>query len=235
MAEFLTTNGTSYNIEKIILEARKELYLVSPFLQLSKTFFERLKDASQRGVIIKIVYGKDELKPNEKNSIAEINNLELYFFENLHAKCYFNESDMVITSMNMYEFSEKNNREMGVHIQRDKDKDLYEKAINEAKSIISSSERAELVKTKRSLNKYENIKNTNYKAKKDIRGYCLRCQERIPFNPEKPYCSICFTSWAHYQNTEFKETVCHGCGEYGSSSMSNPICNDCKNEYFRTK
>jgi hypothetical protein len=108
MAEFLTTNGTSLQIENIIIDAKTKLILVSPYLQLSKTLYERLKDASNRNVVIKIIYGKDELKPNEKNSLAELKNVEIYFFENLHAKCYFNETKMVITSMNMYEFSEKN-------------------------------------------------------------------------------------------------------------------------------
>lgn len=232
MAEFLTTNGTSYQIEQIILEAKKELFLLTPFMKLSKTFYERLKDASQRGVIIKIVYGKDELKPNEKNSLAEIENLELFFFENLHAKCYFNEDDMVITSMNMYEFSEKTNREMGVHIQRDNDKDLYNKAINEAKSIISSSERVDLRRTKRKLNKEEHGSVESRKVKKDIRGYCIRCQVRINFDPSKPYCPSCYSAWSYYQNPNYKETVCHGCGEYGPSSLADPICPVCEKEYF---
>ena len=130
MAEFLTTNGISYQIENIIIDAKSKLFLVSPFLQLSKTLFERLKDASNKGVKIKIIYGKDDLKPNEKNSLAELTNVELYYFQNLHAKSYFNEFKMVITSMNMYEFSEKNNREMGVLIDAVNDKLLYEKASN---------------------------------------------------------------------------------------------------------
>lgn len=232
MAEFLTTTGTSFHIEQIILEANKELYLVSPFLQLSKTFFERLKDASYRGVKIIIVYGKDELKPNEKNSIAEIDNLSLFYFENLHAKCYFNEKEMVITSMNMYEFSEKHNREMGVYIQKSRDTALYNKAINETKSIISSAEPVELKKTNRSINKPESKKNNDYAVKKDIRGYCLRCQTRIPFDPDKPYCLTCFSSWVQWANPDFKESVCHGCGEYGPTTMTDPLCDDCSNHYF---
>ncbi len=116
MADFLTTSGTSHHIENIIMDAKAKLVLVSPYLKLSKTFFERLKDASGKGVSIKIVYGKDELKPNERNSLAELKNAELFYFQNLHAKCFFNESKMVITSMNMYEFSEKTNREMGILI-----------------------------------------------------------------------------------------------------------------------
>lgn len=140
MAEFLTTNGTSHYIENIIIDANTELVLVSPYLQISKTFFERLKDASNRSVRIKIIYGKEDLRPNEKALIAELNGVELYYFENLHAKCYYNENSMVITSMNMYEFSEKNNREMGILIDSDSDAKLYQKATSEVKSILQSAD-----------------------------------------------------------------------------------------------
>lgn len=189
MAQFLTTNGTSYHIENIIIGAKKELVLLSPYLQLSKTFFERLKDASLNDVKITVIYGKDELKPNEKNSLAELKNISLFFFENLHAKCYFNESEMVITSMNMYEFSEKNNREMGVHLSREVDKDLYEKARAEAQSVKQSSEEIELVKKNRAYNSL----NKNIKSK---RGYCIRCEDRIPFDPRRPLCDECYSIWA---------------------------------------
>jgi len=166
MAEFLTTNGTSYHIENIIIGAEKKLVLVSPYLQISKTFYERLKDASKKNVEIKIIFGKDELKPNEKNSLAELKSLELLFFENLHAKCYFNEKEMVITSMNMYEFSEKNNREMGVFLTKENDSDIFKKAINETHSIVESSEIIQLEKTKRKL--FKNKNNSKEKAQPPV-------------------------------------------------------------------
>lgn len=229
MAEFLTTHGTSYHIENIIIEAKSKLTLVSPYLQISKTLFERLKDASNKKVLITIIFGKDELKPNERNSLAELKNVELYYFENLHAKCYYNETKMVITSMNMYEFSEKNNREMGVLIDREKDKELFEKAASETISIIQSSEQIPLNKTNRSSNKITSTQN-DYKyakIKKVIRGYCIRCEERIDYNPLKPYCSNCFSTWAQYENADYKENVCHKCGEYETTTMNKPECYDC--------
>lgn len=140
MAKFLTTKGTSHHLEDIIIGASKELFLVSPYLQISKTFLERLKDASQRGVNIKIVYGKNNLKEDQLNNLQILKNMQLYFSENLHAKCYFNESEMVITSMNMYEFSEQNNREMGIFIERSKDKELFVSAVKETLSIIGSAD-----------------------------------------------------------------------------------------------
>lgn len=129
------------------------------------------------------------MKPNERNSLADLKDVELYYFENLHAKCYFNEEMMVITSMNMYEYSEVNNREMGVLIDRTKDKDLFERAVNETLSIIQSAEPVALKKTKRSIYN-EDKKTTNAKQpkfKKVIRGYFIRCQTRIDYDPNRPF------------------------------------------------
>jgi phosphatidylserine/phosphatidylglycerophosphate/cardiolipin synthase-like enzyme len=229
MAEFLTTNGTSYNIENIIIDARGRLILISPYLQLSKTFYERLKDASNRNVKVTIVYGKDELKPNEKNSLAELKNVELKFFQNLHAKCYLNETKMVITSMNMYEFSEKTNREMGVLIDSKEDKELFDKAVAEVKSILESSENVPLLKTERLVYKEAESKQTDNKPKyKNIpRGYCIRCEDRIDLNPGRPYCNNCFSIWIQYENPDYVENVCHMCGEYADTSMNRPLDYDC--------
>ena len=230
MAEFLTTSGTSYNIENIIIDAKSKLVLVSPYLQISKTFYERLKDASKKGVAIKIIYGKDELKPNERNSLADLKNVELFYFDNLHAKCYFNENKMVITSMNMYEFSEKNNREMGVLIDRLNDKELFNKAVAETLSILQSAEEIPLKKTSRQIQN-ENGKGSvsvyKSKFKKQIRGYCIRCEERISYEPDKPYCPECYSVWVQYENYDYEENVCHRCGEYEITSMEKPQCYSC--------
>lgn len=227
MADFLTTSGTSHHIENIIMEAKTKLVLVSPYLKLSKTFFERLKDASSKGIAIKIIYGKDELKPNERNSLAELRNAELYYFQNLHAKCFFNESKMVITSMNMYEFSEKTNREMGILIDRTLDKELFQKAMDETFSILKSSERVPLHKQERTAYASPSKPQSNQTVKKPSRGYCIRCETRIDYNPDRPFCGSCFITWAQFENVDYPENVCHGCGEYEATSMIKPQCYSC--------
>ena len=230
MAEFLTTNGTSYHIEKIIIEAKTELFLVSPYLQISKTFYERLKDASNKDVIIKIIYGKDELKPNEKNSLAELKNVELFYFQNLHAKCYLNENKMVITSMNMYEFSEKTNREMGVLIDRNLDKELYENSFAETQSILQSSEKIHLNKNKPQSSiqpkpQLNGQNNSSYQTPSKV--YCIRCVSQINYNPSKPYCADCFAVWTMYENPNFTEKVCHRCGKTQKTSLNKPLGDKC--------
>src|SRR5690606_18255123 len=144
MAKFITTSGVSYYIEDIIKNAKKQVVLVSPYLQFSPNFFQRLKDAQDHNVDIIIVYGKSELKPSEIELLKGLPNLTLFFSQNLHAKCYFNESAMVITSMNMYEYSEKNNREMGIYITKENDQDIFNEAHKETMSIIRSSDEVQI-------------------------------------------------------------------------------------------
>ena len=140
MAKFLTTSGVTHEIENIIKEATKKLILISPYVQINKMLLERLHFASNKGVQITFIYGKAELKLNEKKQLESIENLKLYFYPNLHAKCYFNEKLMVITSMNLYDFSEKNNREMGVLISKKNDLDVFTDAVEESFSIVKSAQ-----------------------------------------------------------------------------------------------
>lgn len=212
------------------MDARRQVILLSPFLQLSKILFERLKDASNKGIEILIVFGKDDLKPNEKNSLAELRGLKLYYHENLHAKCYFNETKLIITSMNMYQFSENNNREMGVLVDANLDKELYRKALDEAQSIVKHSEVIRLQKSDRTYYHQQNEisgKNKNGRISPPSVGYCIRCSTRIDYDPFKPFCFSCFTSWAGFENPNYKEKVCHCCGEYSHTSMAYPVCEHC--------
>lgn len=225
MAKFLTTKGTSHHLEDIIIGASKELFLVSPYLQISKTFLERLKDASQRGVNIKIVYGKNNLKEDQLNNLQTLKNMQLYFSENLHAKCYFNESEMVITSMNMYEFSEQNNREMGIYIERRNDKELYESAVKETMSIMGSADEIKAKKTY--FKEVNNFTKPHSKVQNKYKGYCIRCQDEINHNPEVPYCMHCFSNWSFWQNYDYVEKVCHSCGIEENTTMSKPECYNC--------
>lgn len=212
MAKFLTTSATSNQIEQIILTAKKRLYLLSPYFQLSNILFERIKDADRRGVIIKIIYGKNELSHEEQQKLLSLSNVSVHFSNNLHAKCYFNETNMIITSMNLYEFSEKNNREMGVLLNDKEDLKAFTEAYNEASSIIKNSALIDI----NSINK----KST---------AYCIRCATVIAFDKNKPLCINCYNTWSKFKNKFYPEKYCHHCGKEAKSSINNPICQTCTN------
>ena len=90
-----------------------------------------------------VVYREESLKKNEKEKLMAIPNLNLLHHPNVHAKCYMNESHLLITSINLYEYSELNNREMGILIEKTNYSHMGENSIDDAikeiRSIINSS------------------------------------------------------------------------------------------------
>lgn len=140
MATFLSTIELSYNILQIIKTANNEIILITPYLKLSENLKDSLFDANQKGIEITLVYGKSELDKEEKQFLNSLDNLNIYYHENLHGKCYFNESMMLITSMNLHEFSEKRNKEFGIMIDSQEDYALYDDALEEIRLIIIGSQ-----------------------------------------------------------------------------------------------
>ncbi|SFB90268.1 phospholipase D family protein [Pseudoalteromonas denitrificans] len=140
MAKFLNTSATNYYLEELIKNTSDRLILISPFLRLNDRIKELLEDKNRLKIDIRIIYGKSDLHPNEINWLNELSFVRTSFCKNLHAKCYLNENSCIITSLNLYEFSQVNNNEMGIHITRDEDPDTYKDAYEEAQRIIRISD-----------------------------------------------------------------------------------------------
>jgi len=140
MAKFLNTSGTTYHLEELIKKSSDRLILISPYLKLNERIKELLEDKNRLKIDIRIVYGKSDLQPEEINWLKNLTFIRTSFCKNLHAKCYMNENECIITSLNLYEFSQINNNEMGVLISRDSDSQLYSDAYEEAQRIIRISE-----------------------------------------------------------------------------------------------
>lgn len=140
MAKFLNSSAINYFLEELIKNAKDRLILISPFLKLNDRIKELLADKNRLKIDVRIVYGKSELQPEEINWLKELTYIRTSFCKNLHAKCYMNEELCIIASLNLYEFSQVNNNEMGVLIRRTDDADLYKDTYEEAQRIIRISE-----------------------------------------------------------------------------------------------
>ena len=140
MAKFLNTSATNYFLEELIKDAKDRLILISPFLKLNDRMKELLADKNRLKIDVRIVYGKSELQPEEINWLKELTYIRTSFCKNLHAKCYLNEELCIITSLNLYEFSQVNNNEMGVLVRRSDDAELYKDAYEESQRIIRISD-----------------------------------------------------------------------------------------------
>ena len=139
MARFLNTSAANYYLEELIKKASDRLLLISPFLKLNDRIRELLEDKNRLKIDVRIVYGKSELQPEEINWLKECTFIRTSFCKNLHAKCYINEESCIVTSLNLYEFSQVNNNEMGILISRSDDPELYKDAYEEAQRIIRVS------------------------------------------------------------------------------------------------
>ncbi|MDO6748533.1 phospholipase D family protein [Gilvimarinus sp. 1_MG-2023] len=140
MAKFLNTSATNYFLEELIKDARDRVILISPFLKLNDRIKELLEDKNRLKIDVRIVYGKSELQPEEINWLNDLTFVRTSFCKNLHAKCYINEELCIITSLNLYEFSQVNNNEMGILLNRDEDGETFKEAYEEAQRIIRISD-----------------------------------------------------------------------------------------------
>ena len=145
MAKFLNTRKAVSEIEDLIRNAESRLTLISPYLKLSKDFKELLTYRNNKDKITTVIFGKQELNPNEMKFLQGLRFVILKYNQDLHAKCYLSDDKMIITSLNLYEASMNNNKEMGVlvNLNDESDKELFEEANKEIDFIDETSERFE--------------------------------------------------------------------------------------------
>ncbi len=180
MAEFLNTKGLSEWIPKIINDTKRELVILAPYLQLSDKIYQCLKDVNARGVETTLIYRENKLNEKEKLKLLSLDNLNLMYHPNLHAKCLLNENYLLISSINLYEYSEKNNREMGIlhfgsvdNTMRGDDAEIFKDAVKEiliiqngatiqkeSKETITDGFEMDILKTEEEKN-LERLKNYN--------------------------------------------------------------------------
>ena len=141
MAIFLTTTGISHHIEQLINKANEKLIIISPYLKINDRIKQLLEDKNRmKNMDIRVIYGKNELQPDENNWLKSMQFIRTSFCKDLHAKCFLNEKEAIITSMNLYKFSEVNNIEMGIYIEKEKEDVLYKSILDEVNRLIRISD-----------------------------------------------------------------------------------------------
>ena len=126
MAKFLDTTGVSYHLQQLINNANEKLILISPYLKLNERLKQSLEDKDRMKIDVRLIYGKSELQPAENNWLKSLRSIRTSFLQNLHAKCYLSENEAIVTSMNLYDFSQVNNSEMGIYINKAEDEQPWQ-------------------------------------------------------------------------------------------------------------
>ncbi|NQZ85679.1 MAG: HRDC domain-containing protein [Nanoarchaeales archaeon] len=143
MAKYLDTQNISASISNLVKKARDDLIIMSPYLKVNSQLKDLIqgKAKNSNNITIKIIYGKTDLKQEELNWIKDCEDIRLFYKENLHAKCYISDDTAIITSMNLYEFSQVNNNEMGILLTRENDREAYSDLWEDVRFIIDNSKR----------------------------------------------------------------------------------------------
>ena len=164
-----------------------------------------------------------------------MNSIRTSFCKNLHAKCYLNENEALLTSMNLYEFSQINNNEMGILVSRENEPELYNEILQESMRIVRVSEEIRVtvarVKALERSRERPAEKKTRTTVQKPKKGFCIRCKTALSANPAHPYCKSCYASWRRYENEEYEENHCHTCGTEYASALLKPVCYACYKKY----
>jgi phosphatidylserine/phosphatidylglycerophosphate/cardiolipin synthase-like enzyme len=237
MARFLTTKGITSEISEVISHAEKRIVLISPYVKIAGYFQDKLRAASQRGIRIIVVCRHKDLAEEQKRMLLSIPGLQLFTHDNVHAKCYYNERTLVLGSLNLYEYSDQNNREMGISMNAASDAQLFQDATREAEEIIQMASRKGGAKPQTKAPGSSAIKVQWKKPATSLlekitdvfshRGFCIRCHDELNLNPNVPFCHDCYTVWAQWENPDFEEKFCHSCGKKHASSRRRPLCLEC--------
>ena len=140
MAKFLNTTGISYHLEELIKNTKDRLVLISPYLQFHKRVKDHLENLNIQKRDIRIIYRENKLQVEESNWLESQIGIRTSLCSSLHAKCYLNENEAIVTSMNLYSFSQQNNDEMGIYVTKENDAELYNDIYNDVQRLLTISE-----------------------------------------------------------------------------------------------
>ena len=230
MVAFLNKDAAYSQIVNIVSKAVNNLVLITPYIKIPDDLLERLRYMDNKGVKTTVVCRERDLKPDEKSALKKLKYIDLRFDEDLHAKCFYNEESMVITSLNLYEHSQLRNREMGILLNLKEEPDIFQEALEEAEFIVGRAKKdSTFMNIARSVVK-EAKKVMDSPAVSDVRkpitssraktasrttttGFCIRCGKSISYDTDKPYCLPCARAWNKAGGyNDHKEKHCHQCG-----------------------
>jgi RNA polymerase-binding transcription factor DksA len=174
MARFLKGNDLNAELEKIFETAEQNIILISPYIKLHERYKSSLlTKLHNENIEITVLFGKNEndmsrsMKQEDFDFFKQFPNIEILHEERLHAKYYANESKAILTSMNLYGYSQNNNIEAGILIENSltKDKNIDNETWEYFKTVL---EQAELLFEKRPVFEKKNFFNSTKYIKSKV-------------------------------------------------------------------
>jgi len=258
MAEFVEGSLLNLRLEELIKEAESHIILISPFIKLHPQIRDLLKSKKEDpNILVTIVFGKNEdditesLHKADFEFFKEFANIEIRYNPRLHAKYYANENKAILSSMNLHEYSQNNNIEFGVVVDKQGVLALKGRLLNDVldadafnffDDVIESSEvkfireprpklKDKLIKLRKgaythsetTIDELSKLFKVSVKIKN---GYCIRTGIEIPFDIKMPMSSNGYNQWVDDGRNKLQpELYCHFSGEKskGANSYALPV------------
>jgi hypothetical protein len=139
-AEFLSSVGTAYQIDRLISEATSEIIFLTPVFRLHESIILKFLLADQRNVRITLLYGKERNQFRGKKWYREFKNLRILYHDKLNSNVYRNEKEMIVTSMELADLTPGTFSDLGVLITKLRDRKAFEDGIYEEELLIEQAE-----------------------------------------------------------------------------------------------
>lgn len=146
MSVFLTENDLNAALSEILESAKYELIIISPYIKLHDRYKSILKTKLHNpDLTIIVVFGKNEndkeksLNKDDFEFFKQFPNIQIRYEKRLHAKIFANDENVLITSMNLYDYSQDTNIESGI-LSEVYDKKIGKKAMDYFERVVEQSE-----------------------------------------------------------------------------------------------
>ena len=217
--KFVFTDGEiEPQIRAIVQKSKKQVILVTPYLDLWGHLKNEIAKAVKRKIRVQVIVRPEEKEDKKRTDALEWlveNEVEVYELERLHAKIYMNEKNLLVSSMNLTESSTTNSLEIAMIVC---DLNTSETLRKYASNLLENARRIDVQND-------QNYAPAN--QPEDRLGECIRCSRRIEFEPERPLCKDCYELWNQYGREDYPEHFCHSCGKRAEVSKGKPLCWDC--------
>jgi len=219
---FLTDGNVNSAIVDVINTARREVLLVSPYVDLWGQAVDALRTQAKRGLPL-VAFVRDPERPSHFEGIKSLVEcgVSVWCVPGLHAKVYSNETLTVVGSINLTAGSLVNSHEIAFVVRDEEMRKQIATYVNDTLRPLAQRFRA------------NELPSTPVKAKSKASpisgaaGHCIRCDRRVPLNLEHPLCEGCYEVWAEYGEETYQEKYCHSCGKREQTSYARPVCSTC--------
>ena len=246
----VTDEDVPVRIRAIIDNAEKEVILVSPYVDNWQRLFDWVTIAVKDGKNVLLLTRRDDgidgkTKFGGTSGIDVLTRLvevgaEVRWLEKLHSKIYANESEVVVTSMNLLASSAAQSKEIGLSLTNGANVVAVRKYLDDLRKLSEpfvaagawdgvwdTEKKATSSKATAPVKKAKTKSAAKQKHKVQGRGYCIRCAAGIDFSTDKPLCDKDYAIWAEYEDPEYGEEYCHSCGKEKVTSYAKPVCITC--------